>query len=210
MFASTPENARWIRRTGIVAGTVALAVAAAMVAPQAFGYATEAPQRADKPAAADVEVADVEVTHEQGVAIAGSGELDGRRVFVEIYGNSLYGSQATVVVEPRGGPELSATVELVTEDLLEGGVELDMALSRNTRGGQTPTRDTARVTGSWKPSGLSTEIDETFVDAGYVIHTTGTNNQLAAEVTVTVDGEQVSLQMFDAFAFDLTITRTPL
>jgi hypothetical protein len=216
MFGSTHNTAQRIRRAGIVAGTVGLAVTAAMVAPQAFGNDIEAPAR---PAPAvettsvdtsNAEVPDAEVTNEQGVAFAGFGELDGRQVFVEIYGNSLYGSQATVVVEQPGGPELSASVELAADDLLDGDVEVDAALSRNTRGGLAPTRSRVQIAGTWEASGPSTEIDETFEDAGYLIHTTGTNTPLAADVVVTIDGKAVTVEMQDAFAFDLTITRTAL
>ncbi len=139
MFGSTHTKAQRIRRAGIVAGTVGLAVMAAMVAPQAFGNDSEVPSRpapaveTTKVDTSNAEVADAEVTYEEGVALAGFGELDGRQVFVEIYGNNLYGSQATVMVEKPGGQQLSAAVDLDTEDVLDGDVELDVALSRNTR-----------------------------------------------------------------------------
>lgn len=99
---------------------------------------------------------------------------------------------------------------MAAEELLDGNVELDVALSRNTRGGPVATHSTARITGSWQPSGTPTNIDETFADAGYLIHVTGTNTPVSADVTVTVDGRPVVLQMHDAFAFDLTVTKTPL
>jgi hypothetical protein len=164
MFGST-HKAQRIRRAGIVAGTLGLAVTAAIVAPQAFGSAAEAPARPAQTVettnadTSSVEVSDAEVTHEQGVALAGFGELNGRQVFVEIYGNSRYGSQATVVVEQPGGPELSASLELAADDLLDGDVELDVALSRNTRGGLAPTRSRAQLEGTWEASGASTGID---------------------------------------------------
>ena len=203
------------RSIGIVTAAIGLAAAASMVAPQAFGTAAEAPAQAearslDTAATTDAETPESEVTYERGVALAGTGDLNGRQVFVEIYGNSLYGSQATLVIEQPGGPDLSASVELATEELLGGNVDLDVAMSRNTRGGPVATRSSARITGSWQRSGTPTNIDETYADAGYLIHTTGTNTALAAEVTVYVDGKQATLQMFDAFAFDLTVTRTPL
>jgi hypothetical protein len=62
----------------------------------------------------------------------------------------------------------------------------------------------------WELSGPVVEIDETYPDAGYLIHVTGTNTPVSANVTVTVDGQPVVLQMHDAFAFDLTVTKTPL
>jgi hypothetical protein len=216
MFGITNNKAQRIRRAGIIAGTVGLAVAAAMVAPQAFGNDSDAPTRPARAVettevdTSSTEVADAEVTYEEGVAVAGFGELNGRQVFVEIYANSVYGSQATVMVEQPGGPELSAAVDLATEDVLDGDVELDLALSRNTRGGLAPTRSRAQIVGTWEASGPSTEIDETFEDAGYLIHTTGTNTPLAADVVVTIDGKAVSVEVHDAFAYDLTVTRTAL
>ena len=154
MFRSTHNTVRWIRRAGIVAGAIGLAAAGSMVAPQAFGTAAEAPARVEarpthSSAAVHAETPGPEVTYERGVALAGAGELDGRQVFAEIYGNSLYGSQATVVIEQPGGPDLSATVELTSEELLDGDVDLDMALSRNTRGGTVATRSSARLAGTW-------------------------------------------------------------
>lgn len=216
MFGSTHTKAHQIRRAGIVAGTVGLAAAAAMMAPQAFGNDSDAPSRpaaaaeTTKVATSNAEVADAEVTYEEGVALAGFGELDGRRVFLEIYGNSVYGSQATVMVEKPGGQQLSAAVDLATEDVLDGDVELDLALSRNTRAGLAPTRSRAQVTGAWQVNGEPTEIDEAFEDAGYLIHVTGTNTPLATEVVVTIDGKAVTMEMQDAFAFDLAVTRTAL
>jgi hypothetical protein len=212
---STSSRAQRARRAAIVAGAVGLVAAAAVTAPQAFGTAADTPAGSESrvqqtTAVAEAEASDAEVTHEQGVALAGFGDLNGRQVFVEIYGNSLYGSQATVVVEQPGGPELSASLELAADDLLDGDVELDVALSRNTRGGLAPTRSRAQIDGTWDVSGESTKIDETFEDAGYLIHTTGTNTPLAADVVVTIDGKEIAVEMQDAFAFDLTVTRTAL
>jgi hypothetical protein len=114
-------------------------------------------------------------------------------------------------VEQRGVVLTSAQPSSCpADDLLDGNIELDVVLSRSTRGGQVATRERAQVGGNWERSGLSTEIDETYEDAGYVIHTTGTNTELAADVIVSVEGQQVTLQMHDAFAFDLTVTRTPI
>ena len=118
MSGSTRNKIQRNHRTiGIVTGAIGLAAAASMVAPQAFGTAAEAPARAevrslDTATAIDAETPESEVTYEQGVALAGTGDLNGRQVFVEIYGNSLYGSQATLVIEQPGGPDLSASVEL--------------------------------------------------------------------------------------------------
>jgi hypothetical protein len=215
MFGNRHSQARRIRwAAGMAAGTVGLAAA---VAPQAFGTTSEAQPEAQAGTvgqraleATQVDGSDAEVTHERGIVLAGTGTLDGRQVFVEIYGNDLYGSHAAVVVEQPGGPDLGATVELPIDDLLDGDIELEMALFRSTRGGHVATREHAQVGGSWEEFGPSTEIDETYEDAGYVIHTTGTNTPLSADVVVTAEGQRVTLQMRDAFAFDLTVTRTPL
>ena len=96
------------RTIGIVTGAIGLVAAASMVAPQAFGTAAEAPARAearslDTATAIDAETPESEFTYEQRVALAGTGDLNGRQVFVEIYGNSLYRSQATLVIEQPGG-----------------------------------------------------------------------------------------------------------
>jgi hypothetical protein len=215
MFGSTHNKVHKIRRVGIVAGAIGLAAAASMVAPQAFGTAAKAPARVearslDTGAATDTETPEAEVTYERGVALAGTGDLNGRQVFAEVYGNSLYGAQATIIVEPPGGPRLGGSAELDAADLLEGGIETDVALSRYTRGGPVATRSTAQLAGTWELSGPVVEIDETYADAGYLIHVTGTNTPVSAEVTVTVDGQPVVLQMHDAFAFDLTVSKTPL
>lgn len=210
MFGSTHNDVRWTRRAGIVAGAIGLAAAGSMVAPQAFGTAEVSARSLDTSTAIEAETPEAEVTYEQGVALAGTGELNGRQVFAEIYGNSLYGSQATVVIEQPGGPDLSATVELAAEELLDGDVDLDMALSRNTRGGPVATRSSAQLTGTWELSDPALQIDETYTDAGYLIHVTGTNTPVSADVTVTVNGQPVVLHMHDAFAFDLTVTKTPL
>ncbi|HEX6233572.1 MAG TPA: hypothetical protein VFZ63_10660 [Jiangellaceae bacterium] len=215
MFGSTNNKVQRIRRVGIITGAIGLAAAASMIAPQAFGTDAEAPARiearsVDTAAANETEAPEAEVTYERGVALSGTGDLNGRHVFAEIYGNSLYGGQGTVMVEPPGGPELGGSVEFDAADLLDGDVEFDFALSRYTRGGPVATRSSAQLAGTWELSGPSVEIDETFSDAGYLIHVTGTNTPVSADVTVTVDGQPVVLQMHDAFAFDLTITKTPL
>lgn len=215
MFGSTHNDVRWTRRAGIVAGAIGLAAAGSMVAPQAFGTAAEAPARVEArslgtAAANDAETPEPEVTYERGVALGGTGDLNGRQVFAEVYGNSLHGSQAIVVIEQPGGPDLSATVDVVFEDLLDGDIELDVALSRYTRGGPVATRSSAQLAGTWELSGPAVEIDETYADAGYLIHVTGTNTPVSADVTVTVDGQPVVLQTHDALAFDLTVTKTPL
>lgn len=215
MFGRTHNNIRRVRRASFVAGAIGMALAGSMVTPQAFGTAADAPAgveaRSTHTNAADhAETPEAEVTYEHGVALAGTGELNGRQVFAEIYGNSLYGSQATVVVEQSGGPDLSATVELTAEELLDRDVDLDMALSRNTRGGPVATRSSARLTGTWELSGPAVQIDEEYTDAGYLIQVTGTNTPVSADVTITLDGEPVVVPMTDAFAFDLTVTRTAL
>jgi hypothetical protein len=215
MFGSTHNKVRRIRRAGIIAGAIGVAAAASMVAPVAFGTAAEAPVRGEArslgtTAATDTETPEPEVTYERGVALAGVGDLNGRQVFAEVYGNSLHGSQVIVVIEQPGGPDLSATVDVVFEDLLDGDFELDVALSRYTRGGPVATRSSAQLAGTWELSGPGVEIDETYADAGYLIQVTGTNTPVSADVTVTVDGQPVGLQMHDAFAFDLTVTKTPL
>lgn len=215
MFGSTHNKVRRIRRISIVAGAIGLAAAASMLAPQAFGTAAEAPARVEArslgtAAAAETETSDAEVTYERGVALAGTGDLNGRQVFAEVYANSVYGGQATIMVEPPGGPQLGGSAEFDAADLLDGDVELDVALSRYTRGGPVATRSTAQLAGMWELSGPVVEIDETYADAGYLIHVTGTNTPVSANVTVTVDGQPVVLQMHDAFAFDLTVAKTPL
>ncbi|HEX6336548.1 MAG TPA: hypothetical protein VFZ85_06305 [Jiangellaceae bacterium] len=215
MFTRTPNKIQRIRRAGVVAAAIGVAAAASMVGPQAFGTAAETPTRAEvrslgTAAAADAETSEAEVTYERGVALAGTGDLNGRQVFAEAYANSLYGAQATIMVEPPGGPQIGGSAEFDAADLLDGDVELDVALSRNTRGGPVATRSSAQLAGTWEPAGPAVEIDETYADAGYLIHVTGTNTPVSADVTVTVDGQPVVLQMHDAFAFDLTVTKTPL
>lgn len=215
MFGSVHNKVRQIRRAGIVAGAIGLAAAASMVAPQAFGTTALAPARVearslDTVAATYTEAPDAEVTHERGVALAGTGDLNGRQVFAEAYANSLYGGQATIMVEPPGGPQLGGSAEFDAADLLDGDLALDVALSRYTRGGPVATRSSAQLSGTWQLSGPAVEIDETYADAGYLIQVTGTNTPVTADVTVTVDGQPVVLQMHDAFAFNLTVTKTPL
>jgi hypothetical protein len=150
MFGSTHNKARRIRRAGIVAGAMGLAAVASMLAPQAFGTAAEAPARVEArslgtAAAAETETPDAEVTYERGVALAGTGDLNGRQVFAEVYANGVYGGQATIMVEPPGGPQLGGSAEFDAADLLDGDVELDVALSRNTRGGPVATHSTAQL-----------------------------------------------------------------
>jgi hypothetical protein len=107
------------------------------LAPPVFGEAAAAPEPTSDPRAAatttmSAESEEPQVTTERGLALSGSGTRDGRRVFVEIYANDTYGSQARVVVEQRGGPDLTAWAELAAEDLLDGAVDLDLPLTWST------------------------------------------------------------------------------
>lgn len=214
MYARTNARGRR-RRTAVLAATTGVALGVALLAPPAFGGAagSAGPTQDPQPTATTTSLLQSEepqVTTERGLALAGSGTLEGRRVFVEIYGNDTYGSQATVVVEQRGGPDLAAHTELATDDLLDGDVELDLPLARSTRGGEAPTREHAQVSGRWVATGETSHIDEEYEDAGFRIRTTGTNTRLDAQVVVVVAGQVVPLQMHDTFAFDLTVTRTPM
>lgn len=229
MFGTTQRTTRRIRWAGIVSGAAGLVVGGALLAPQAFGGAgaairgsdvapsLNAPQIAETSSGTapgsltdDPRDAAAEVSSERGIVLVGSGTLDRREVFIEIYGNDVYGSQATVVVTPSGGPNLAATVEVSADDLLDGDIAIDTALDRLTRGGPVPARTDAAIAGTWAPGGPATEIDETFEDAGYLFHITGTNTPVAVDIVVTVDGQAVSIQWYDTFTFDLTVTATPL
>jgi hypothetical protein len=87
------------------------------------------------PPAVDPTEAAAEVTYQRGIVLAGSGTLDRREVFVEIYGNDSYGSQATVIVRQPGGHSLAATVDVAIEGVLSGEFGFDAQPERMTRGG---------------------------------------------------------------------------
>lgn len=229
MSSTTQLTSRRLRWAGIAAAAVGLTISGALLAPQAFGGADPAVQGPDgalhpaasepaagstiavsTPPAVDPADAAAEVTYQRGIVLAGSGTLDRREVFVEIYGNNIYGSQATVIVRQPGGPDLAANVDLVIEDVLAGAVAFDAQLERLTRGGPVPTRDDVTGVGSWVHSGTPTLVEDTYEDAGYQFNVTGTNTPVATNIVVTIGGVDVPVQLHEAFAFDLTITATPL
>jgi hypothetical protein len=229
MSSTTQFNPRRLRWAGIAAAAVGLTISGALLAPQAFGGADPAGQgpagelnpavsqpaagssmEVSEPPAVDPAEAAAEVTYQRGIVLAGSGTLDRREVFVEIYGNDIYASQATVVVNQPGGPNLAANVDVSIEDLLAVEFEFDAQLDRMTRGGPVPTHDDVTGVGSWVHSGTPTPIEETYEDAGYLFNVTGTNTPVEANIVVTIGGVDVPVQLHEAFAFDLTITATPL
>lgn len=219
MFSTTQPKPRRIRWAAALTAAAGLTISGALVAPQAFGGSTAAPTGsdvsqsssvADTPTGVGSAEADAEVTYQRGIVLAGTGSSDRRQVFVEIYANDVYGGQVTVIVEPPGGPRLAATVDVAVDDLLDGEFSIDAELDRMTRGGPVPTRDDITVAGSWAHSGAPTPIDESYEDAGYFYHVTGTNTPVAADLVVTIGGTDVPVQLHDAFAFDLAITATPL
>ncbi|MEU2062433.1 hypothetical protein [Streptomyces sp. NPDC013455] len=145
-------------------------------------------------------------TVQSGHVLACHGQSGERSVAVELYGNSFYGNVVSVSVEGPDGQYGGGTNPASLFG--DGTVAADVPLERlGEEGGDAV--GTASVGGTYTAVGDPVRVHDVYREPGWNVVSTGTNQRLAARVTVAVFGETVSLTCGDAFAFDLRVTKTP-
>lgn len=135
---------------------------------------------------------------------------DGNRVVVELYTNSTVEVPAGVVVLEAGedGERILITSKAAQPPTItDQEVSADVPLLDAATGADAGT---AQVRGTIEPTGWVRQIDDDFEDAGERIRTTGTNEDLRADVGVQIGEEAIDLECGEAFRYDLQVTKTPI
>jgi hypothetical protein len=144
--------------------------------------------------------ANVNVEHQRGVVLEGSGLAGGVPVAVTVYENSLYGNSIQVVLgDPDNGGQIGFVEQadpFVVHGVLDATVDL---------GGRT-----VELTGTVEETGRTTKVIEPIQDAGEQVISKGTHTQLLTDVTLSIDEENVALEFAPAFAYDLEIRKVVL
>lgn len=163
------------------------------------------------PEGSDASGSPATAVREEGYAMYCAGLMgDGNRVVVELYTNSTVEVPAGVVVLEAGedGERILITSKAAQPPTItEQEVSADVPLVDAATGADAGT---ARVRGTVEPTGQVRQVDDDFEDAGERIRTTGTNEDLRAEVGVQIGEEQIDLECGEAFRYDLQVTKTPI
>lgn len=139
-------------------------------------------------------------THrERGIVLECRGELDGTAVYASLYENDKYGNWFQVVLgDPDAGNGKSKNVK--REILEDGKVRASITID----GAKAVVRGTASKVGKKKP------VHEELDDAGYHIVNDGTHRRLRNDLAFEYDGMATRLSCDPAFAYNLTVTKTPI
>ncbi|GAB2934535.1 hypothetical protein [Streptomyces heilongjiangensis] len=145
-------------------------------------------------------------TQEAGHVLSCSGQADDTWVSVELYENSAYGSFVNVSVEGPGGQYGGhARPERLFND---GSVSVSLPL-RLLEEGHEDEVGTASFEGTYAASGQPERVHDVYPEPGWRVISSGTRQELSAQVDAQVLGLSVPLTCDHAFAFDLTTIRTP-
>ncbi|HET9499188.1 MAG TPA: hypothetical protein VFO98_02890 [Marmoricola sp.] len=141
----------------------------------------------------------VQVTREHGSILEGYAVVGGTPVLITLYENSTHGSSLQVVV---GDPEEDRIgyVEQAGAFIVEGNLDVTLPVGEE----QLRLRGTVTGTGQLDP------VDERVKDNGFQIITSGTHEQLAAQVTVDHAGESAGATFAPAIAYDLEVRKIRL
>jgi hypothetical protein len=142
----------------------------------------------------------VNVEHQRGIVLEGSGLAGDRPVAVTVYENSLHGNSIQVVLgDPDNGGQIGFVEQaepFVVDGLLNATVDV---------GGRS-----VELTGTVEETGRATKVTEPIQDAGEQIISRGTHTQLLTDVTLAFDGKSAALEFAPAFAYDLEIRKVGL
>lgn len=150
--------------------------------------------------AASAEQPRVTVEQQRGIVLEGVGLAGDLPVAVTVYENSLHGNSVQVVLgDPDNGGQIGFVEQaepFVADGVLNATVDVD---------GQRVV-----LAGTVEQTGRATKVSEPIQDAGEQVISKGTHTQLLTDVTLSVDGESVSLDFAPAFAYDLEIRKVGL
>ena len=151
--------------------------------------------------------ADPVVTRERGYALTCTGTLARSAVTVTLYTNDTVTVPASILVEGPRAPRRRGGGAPAPR-IAHGRV---LARARMVADGAERPSGTAVVVGSYRRSGPVVEVHDDFVDDEERIQVDGTNQQLSTRLTVVYQGRSARLtSCSDAFAYDVTTTRTPI
>ena len=144
--------------------------------------------------------ANVNVEHQRGIVLEGSGLAGDLPVAVTVYENSLHGNSIQLVLgDPDNGGQIGFVEQadpFVVHGVLDATVDVD---------GRT-----VELTGTVEETGRTTKVTEPIQDAGEQVVSKGTHTQLLTDVTLSIDEESVALEFAPAFAYDLEIRKVAL
>jgi hypothetical protein len=146
------------------------------------------------------ENSNINVEHQRGVVLEGSGLAGDLPVAVTVYENSLHGNSIQVVLgDPDNGGHIGSVEQaepFVVDGVLNATVDID---------GQK-----VELTGTVEEAGRATKVIEPIQDAGEQIISKGTHTQLFTDITLMFDGKSAALEFAPAFAYDLEIRKVGL
>jgi len=161
------------------------------------------PAQGSTPTAVTSDSADqsnVNVEHQRGIVLEGSGLAGDLPVTVTVYENSLYGNSIQVVLgDPDDGGHIGAAEQaepFVVDGVLNATVEVGVR--------------TVELSGTVEETGRATKLTEPIQDGGEQLVSKGTHTQLLTDVTLSFDGKSVALEFAPAFAYDLEIRKVGL
>ena len=137
---------------------------------------------------------------EQGYLVECSGAGDGYTATVTLYENSLFGDEASVVIESADSTLLGATGDgpFLTDGTIDGVVV--PLLDQNT---EEPAGSATVTGGSYTVSGEPTRYREVINEGEEIVIVVGTQTRLTVEgLTVEYAGTTTALECDTAFAFD--------
>lgn len=136
---------------------------------------------------------------EHGIVMECTGEADGLQAYASLYENQRYGNYVQVVLgDPDDGNGANKKVKRAILD--DGKVRATITVD----GAKAKVRGTASKVGKKK------HVHEELDDAGYHVTSDGTHRRLRNDLVLTYDGTVVPLTCGTAFAYDLTVTKTPI
>lgn len=136
-------------------------------------------------------------THERGTVLECVGTWHGRQVYTLVYENSNAGNSVQVVIDDgEYGAGRDTKRAFVDGRDVRATIKLD--------------GDRAVVAGTARKVGKPTKVHEVIEDAGQTIESNGRHRRLAADLTLTWRGTTVPLDCAGSFAYQLSVTRSPI
>ena len=169
-----------------VLSTLTLATAALVLTAPTPTYASETP-----PATT--------TEREFGIVMECTGGADGLQAYASLYENQRYGNYVQVVLgDPNAGNGVDKKVKRAF--LANGEV----------RAAVTVDGTKAKIRGTAAKVGKKKHVHDELDDAGYHVTSDGTHRRLRNDLVLSYDGTVVPLTCGTAFAYDLTVTKTPI
>jgi subtilisin family serine protease len=177
-----------VAATALIGVSAALPAEGAPATPSSARPATSVSQRVDPGATTE---------HQRGIVLECTGTIGTRSFWTSVYENDRYGNtvQVTVLDEGIGGSH-QTTRPFLDRGRVHAGAKVDGKL--------------ALVTGKAHRVGKRTAVHEVNDDAGFHIVTDGVHRRLRTRLTLAYGGRTTPLVCGTAFAYALTVTKTPI